>query len=130
MRAVWGRGSAPPAIRGRSPRLAARPPPSRTPRARAVEAAASPFGAGEPCSRTLRSPTPGSARGRRRHRGPRRVDVVPDAARELAGVASPDGLKLAGEAVARPDLDLTIPDPALETVKRAWGRATDPLAEE
>src|SRR5215213_4236648 len=67
---------------------------------------------------------------RRRHRGPRRVEDVPDSACELARVASADRIEAVGDAVARTDLDLPIGDPRLEAVERPDRRAADPLADE
>src|SRR6185437_17152423 len=64
----------------------------------------------------------------REGRRPRRVEVFPDPAGELAGVAGADGLQLRGDAVARPDLDLALLHAGLEAVERAHRRAADPLA--
>src|SRR5829696_9184933 len=67
---------------------------------------------------------------RRRHRGPRRVEDVPDATGELARVAGTDGIEAVGDAVARADLDLPVGDSRLEAVERPDRRASDPLADE
>ena len=58
----------------------------------------------------------------------RRVEVFPDAAGELAGVAGADRFELGGDAVARAELDLAVADAGLELVERAHRRAADPLA--
>src|SRR5207342_3555163 len=69
-----------------------------------------------------------SASGRWEGRGPRRVEVFPDPAGELAGIAGAHRFHLVGDAVAGADLDLAVADPGLEMVERAHRRAADPLA--
>src|SRR3982751_2498370 len=58
----------------------------------------------------------------------RRVEVFPDAAGELPGIAGPDRLELGGDAIAGADLDLAGADAGLELIERAHRRAADPLA--
>ncbi len=57
-----------------------------------------------------------------------RVQVLPDAAGVLAGVAGAHRLEVAGDAVARPDLDRVADHPRLEAVERSNRRAADHLA--
>ena len=66
--------------------------------------------------------------GRREGGGARRVEVFPDAAGELAGVAGAHRFELVGDAVARAELDLALADAGLEMVERAHRRAADPFA--
>src|SRR5215211_8975141 len=67
---------------------------------------------------------------RRRHRGPRRVEDVPDSAGELARVAGANRLEVGRHAVARTDLDLAVGDAGLEAIERTHRRSADPLTEE
>jgi hypothetical protein len=57
-----------------------------------------------------------------------RIQIFPDSARELAGVAGANRLELRGDAVARPDLDLALAHASLELIERPNRRPADPFA--
>src|SRR5215211_2249349 len=68
--------------------------------------------------------------GRRRGRGSRRIDDVPDPPRELAWIARSNRIELRRDAVARADLHLAVSNARLEAVEGTHRRTADHLARE